>query len=55
MDCGLWTADHGLWTGYKTWTRYKMGTRNYRLSIKHGLGIKHRQLTVYILCTALER
>ena len=54
-DCGLWTADHGLLTGYKTRTRYKMGTRNYRLSIKHGLGIKHRQLTVYILCTALER
>ena len=31
---------------YKTWTRYKMGTRNYRLSVKHGLGIKRGQWTV---------
>ena len=42
------TADHGLWTEYKTYPRYKMGTRNYKLSIKHGLGIKQKQLTVYI-------
>ena len=39
---GLQTADHGLWTVYKTRTRYKMQTRNYGLSIKHGLR------TVYI-------
>ena len=43
MDCGLWTADCGLRTGYKTrtrkkcrlrieyktWTRYKMRTMDY--------------------------
>ena len=39
---GLQTADHGLWTVYKTRTRYKMQTVNYKLSIKHGLQ------TVYI-------
>ena len=26
---GLWTADHGPWTGYKTRTRYKMWTMDY--------------------------
>ena len=26
MDCGLWTADHGLQTGFKTWTRFKTRT-----------------------------
>ena len=33
----LQTADHGLWTVYKTGTRYKMRTKNYGMSIKHGL------------------
>ena len=41
---GLQTADHGLWTVYKTRTRYKMQTRNYGLSIKHGL----RTVYIYI-------
>ena len=38
---GLQTADHGLWTVYKTRTRYKRQTRNYGLSIKHGLRTVH--------------
>ena len=29
MKHGLWTADHGLRTGYKTQTRYKMWTMGY--------------------------
>ena len=48
MDCGL-GIKHTLGI------LKLMGTRNYRLSIKHALGIKHGQLTVYILYIALER
>ena len=40
---GLQTADHGLWTVYKTRSRYKMKTRNYGLSIKHGLRTVYRK------------
>ena len=36
-----WTADCGLWTGYKKRTRYKTRTGKYGLGIKNGLGIKH--------------